>query len=174
MVFSASAWAMSPEEILQNINTQRQKFFLPPYTLNSQLSQAAAAKAQDMITKNYWSHLSPQGTTPWSFILKSGYSYQSAGENLADGYTHAPALIQAWLDSPGHRRNLLNSNYRQIGVAIVEAEFQGRSTTLVVLMLASPSKWQSSSTKFLSHSISDLLPPQQIGRQAPLQLFVPA
>lgn len=64
-----------------------------------------------MFTQNYWAHVAPDGTQPWSFISAVGYAYQSAGENLGRDFYTEESLVQAWLDSPTHKANLLNANF---------------------------------------------------------------
>jgi hypothetical protein len=127
-----------PEEIVRLTNLERTNRGLSALTLNTQLSQAAARKAADMFTLNYWAHVSPTGTQPWYFITSAGYSYRYAGENLARDFSDPGSVVQAWLNSPSHRDNLLNSRYADIGVAVIDGRLEGRDTTLVVQMFATP------------------------------------
>jgi len=103
--------------------------------LNPELSAAAAQKAADMFARNYWAHVSPVGTQPWYFITTAGYTYRYAGENLARDFSEAQAVVDAWMASPSHRDNLLNSHYQDIGITVVDGTLDGRETTLVVQML---------------------------------------
>jgi hypothetical protein len=119
-------------------NAQRQANGLAPLEYNEQLSQAAALKASDMISRNYWAHYGPDGTTPWSFILTSGYQYEYAGENLAKNFMFSDGVVNAWMDSPTHRDNILRSEYTQIGFAIQNGVLNGEETTLVVQMFGTP------------------------------------
>lgn len=121
-----------PEEIIRLTNTQRTSAGLPEVKLDPQLSAAAAQKAADMFARNYWAHVSPVGTQPWNFITQSGYSYRYAGENLARDFSDAKSVVDAWVASPSHRENLLNSRYQDIGIAVIDGQFEGRETTLVV------------------------------------------
>ena len=98
------------------------------------MSEAASQKAADMFAKNYWAHNSPNGTTPWVFIKSSGYDYLYAGENLARGFTSSTDVIDAWMQSPGHRENMLSPNYKDIGLAVVPGTLTGDETILVVEM----------------------------------------
>lgn len=123
---------ISPEEIVRLTNEKRATQGAPALQLDSQLSAAAAAKAADMMARDYWAHVSPAGSQPWFFITEAGYSYRYAGENLARDFSDGPAIVQAWMDSPTHRENLLNSNYRDIGIAVVDGKLGDRDTTLVV------------------------------------------
>lgn len=105
---------------------------LPPLSENPVLDRAAALKAADMMQKNYFAHTSPDGTDPWHWFKVSGYNYRFAGENLAIGYVDSQEVNQAWLDSPTHRANILNRNYKEIGIAVLQGSFQGAKTTVVV------------------------------------------
>ncbi|MBI2442500.1 MAG: hypothetical protein HYV40_01165 [Candidatus Levybacteria bacterium] len=121
-------------ELLEMTNKKRVENGLTPLKFNDALSNAAAQKAADMFTKNYWAHNSPIGSTPWVFIKSAGYDYLYAGENLARGFTTSPDVIQAWMDSPGHRENMLSTNYQDIGFAVVPGTLTGDETVLVVEM----------------------------------------
>lgn len=120
------------KKLIELTNIERQKKGLPPVSENSALDQAAAAKAQNMIQENYWAHFAPSGKTPWDFISGAGYKFTYAGENLAKNFTSAEAVVSAWMASPTHRDNLLNSKYRDIGIAVVEGVLNGQETILVV------------------------------------------
>jgi hypothetical protein len=122
------------EQLLTDTNTQRQEAGLGPLTLNSTLSVAAANKAADMFAKNYWAHDSPTGTTPWDFIIGAGYHYSVAGENLAKNFSDSQGVVDAWMASPSHRANLLKTNYRDVGFAVINGTLNGEETTLVVQM----------------------------------------
>ncbi len=104
------------------------------------LNQAALMKAQDMVANNYFSHWSPQGRSPWYWFQMAGYNYQYAGENLAIGFYDATDVHRAWLESSTHRANILNPSYQEIGLAVVEKDFYGRKSFLVVQMFGTPAK----------------------------------
>ena len=128
---------VSQQQLLIITNEYRQQNGLPALTLNSELSQAAQSKASDMFAKNYWAHVSPDGTTPWVFIKSAGYNYIYAGENLARGYNSAQDVVAAWMASPEHKQNILSSNYRNVGFAVETGNLTGEDTVLVVEMLGS-------------------------------------
>jgi hypothetical protein len=123
---------VSIDELVTLTNQKRAEAGLSPLTLNSQLSQAASLKAQDMLAKNYWAHNAPDGTTPWYFIRSAGYEYTYAGENLARGFSTANEALNAWMASPGHRDNILSPHYKDIGFAVQVGTLTGDETVLIV------------------------------------------
>lgn len=126
------------EKLYQLTNEERQKRGLPSLIYNETLSQAAAKKAQDMFTKNYWAHYAPDGKTPWDFILEAGYQYKYAGENLAKNFLFSQGVVDAWMNSPTHRENILKKDYEEVGFAVVNGTLNGEPTTLVVQMFGKP------------------------------------
>jgi len=132
------AFNITAEELLNETNAQRLKYDLPPLKLNTELMQAAQAKAEDVFAKNYWAHYAPDGTSPWYFFQQAGYHYLSAGENLAKDFTDSQSVVLAWMNSPTHRDNILKSEYEDIGFAIVEGHLQNQPTVLVVQLFGKP------------------------------------
>jgi len=126
------------EKLAELTNEQRQKNNLPPLTINSTLSLAAQKKAENMFQENYWSHYSPDGKTPWDFILGAGYKYEYAGENLAKNFLFSNGVVDAWMNSTTHRDNLLKKEYTEVGYAIVNGVLNGEQTTLVVQEFGKP------------------------------------
>lgn len=126
--------SVTSQQIITDTNKDRQAEGLKPLSENAALDSAAYAKAQNMFAENYWAHFSPSGQTPWDFILNSGYKFSYAGENLAKGFYNSDDVVKAWMNSPAHRDNLLNTNYQDIGVAVVNGTLNGQQTTLVVQM----------------------------------------
>lgn len=129
---------ISVEKLAQLTNEQRQKNNLSPLTLNSTLSLAAQRKAENMLQENYWSHYSPDGKTPWDFILGAGYKYEYAGENLAKNFLFSNGVVDAWMNSTTHRDNILKREYTEVGYAIVNGVLNGEQTTLVVQEFGKP------------------------------------
>lgn len=123
---------ISTGDLLTFTNQKRQENGLKPLSMNDQLTQAAQAKASHMFANNYWAHIAPDGTTPWYFIKSSGYEYLYAGENLARGFTTASSVVDAWMNSPTHRENLLSANYDDVGFAVQTGTLTGSDTILVV------------------------------------------
>lgn len=125
--------------LLTYTNQQRFAAGQTALVLNEQLSKAAAAKAADMFASQYWAHTSPAGRDPWSFVNEAGYSYLFAGENLARDFGDSKGVVDAWMNSPSHKENLLNSRYQDIGFAVVNGKYNGYETTLVVQMFGAKS-----------------------------------
>lgn len=103
-------------EVIRLTNEIRAKNGLKPLTANWELSRVARYKSEDMQQNNYFSHTSPIYGSPFNMIKNFGVSYKSAGENIAKGQRTPEAVVNAWMNSSGHRANILNSSYTQIGV----------------------------------------------------------
>jgi uncharacterized protein YkwD len=134
------ATSMSIQQLLDSTNSQRISNGLGALALNGTLDNAAQAKANDMAARDYWSHNTPDGQTPWTFMDAAGYHYQLAGENLAYGFASAQDTLTGWMNSPGHRANILNGGYTEVGFGYINiANYQGTGPeTLVVAMYATP------------------------------------
>lgn len=96
------------------------------------LTLAAQAKANDMAARGYFSHVGPSGEQPWKWFTDAGYEYAYAGENLATKFYESSDVVDAWMNSPGHRANILKGVYQDIGVGIAHGMYQGQETTFVV------------------------------------------
>lgn len=129
---------ISINKLYQLTNQQREKNGLPDLSYNEKLSSAAQKKAQDMFNQNYWAHYGPNGVTPWDFILKSDYQYEFAGENLAKNFLFSQGVMDAWMNSPTHKENVLRKDYSEVGFAVVNGTMNGEQTTLVVQMFGKP------------------------------------
>jgi len=126
------SYSISTSDLLSLTNQQRVANGLTPLIMNDQLTNAAQMKSTDMFAKDYWAHFAPDGTSPWYWFLKAGYQYNYAGENLARGFTTPPDVVNAWMNSPEHRANMLSSNYNDVGFAVQEGTLTGEETVLVV------------------------------------------
>ena len=137
--FASDVYAseITPAKILELTNQSRIQEGLPALSVSTELSKAAEAKAHDMLLYDYFAHTSPKGIDPWYWIKKSGYEYEYAGENLAMDFLSAEAVHRALINSATHRANILNSHYKEIGIAAVSGEFENRTTTIVVEMFGS-------------------------------------
>ena len=100
---------ISPSEVINLTNQKRVEAGLPALEYSAPLTQAAKAKGEHMIAQDYWAHVAPDGTDPWSFFLNSGYKYRYAGENLARDFTNPSSAVDAWMASPSQKVELLKS-----------------------------------------------------------------
>lgn len=130
---------LTKEGVIYWTNIQRQKYNLKTLSENQLLKKAAEKKIEDMFTQQYFDHVSPQGLSPSYFVESVGYQYIIIGENLAMGdFKNDQALVEAWMNSPGHRENILNPKFTEIGVAVKKDWIQGRYTWLAVQVFAKP------------------------------------
>ena len=129
---------ISVSEVINLTNQERTSGGLPALQTNVSLNKAAAQKAADMFEQDYWAHFAPDGTSPWYFFNLVGYKYTWAGENLARDFATSSGVVTAWMESSGHKANILNNNFSEIGVAIVNGNLEGEDTTLVVQLFGRP------------------------------------
>lgn len=129
---------VTTNSIITLTNQARQEQNLAKLKTNALLTKAAESKAQDMVKQQYFAHISPKGTSPWTWFKQAGYSYSYAGENLAIDYVSSEDVIAAWLNSPTHRSNLLGKKYQDIGVAVVSGKINGATSLVVVQMFGTP------------------------------------
>ena len=115
-----STVASYENEVIRLVNEIRVKNGLNTLTADWELSRVARYKSQDMKDNNYFSHNSPVYGSPFNMIKNFGISYKSAAENIAKGQKTPQAVVNAWMNSSGHRANILNSSYTKIGVGYVE------------------------------------------------------
>ncbi len=120
------------DEVIRLTNEKRVSAGISTLTYSPILASAAKAKGEDMINRDYWSHVAPDGTQPWKFFSDVGYKYRYAGENLAKDFSSSQSAIDAWMASPSHRENMLSSKYDEIGIAVVEGDLNGEDTTIIV------------------------------------------
>nr|WP_242950615.1 SafA/ExsA family spore coat assembly protein [Clostridium grantii] len=107
-------------EVARLVNVERNKQGLSSLKINWQLSRIARYKSQDMIDKNYFSHTSPTYGSPFQMIKDFGMQYTAAGENIAYGQNSASSVMTSWMNSPGHRSNILSTSYAEIGVGVAK------------------------------------------------------
>ncbi len=124
---------ITPEAIVEATNAERIKAGVPPLQINSKLVASATIKTNDMITRQYFEHDSPSGKGVSDLGREVGYQYVVMGENLALGnFASSQDVVKAWMESPGHRANMLNPNYQEIGVSVANALYQGREVWFAV------------------------------------------
>lgn len=130
---------LTKEGIVKYTNLQREKFGLLPLKPNRILEESARLKLEDMFKNQYFAHTSPEGFELKDFAQKAGYDYILIGENLAMGhFKNDEDLVLAWMGSPGHRENILNEKYQEIGVAVKEGIFQGKKIWIAVQHFGKP------------------------------------
>ena len=113
------------KEVFDLINKQRTQNGLSPLKENNELQRVARIKAQDMVNNNYFSHTSPTYGSPFDMMKSFKISYNTAGENIAGNSSNSDAVI-AWMNSPGHRANILNSSFNQTGIGVVNGSKYGK------------------------------------------------
>lgn len=125
--------------VVLETNRAREASGQSPFLEDIVLNAAAEAKAGDLLTRQYFEHVSPSGLDAADLVKAVGYDYIAIGENLALGnYKDDAALVAAWLESPGHRENILNQRFKEIGAAVKKGTFEGRSTWVGVQIFARP------------------------------------
>ena len=113
------------QEVFNLINQQRADTGLSSLKIDSEVQRVAKIKAQDMVTNNYFSHTSPTYGSPFDMLNSFKISYKSAGENIA-GNSSNQAAVTAWMNSPGHKANILNSSYNYTGIGVVSSPTYGK------------------------------------------------
>jgi len=124
--------------LVDESNQSRVTNGLPDLEVSPLLQQAAQEKANDMATKGYFAHTSPQGLTPWYWFQQVGYNFDYAGENLAVNFSDSQDVTTAWMNSPEHRANILSTDFTQIGIATAQGTYEGQPTTFVVEEFGTP------------------------------------
>jgi len=124
--------------LIDQTNAERETVDISSLSTNAALAEAARLKAEDMATKGYFAHKTPEGQDPWYWLYKSGYDFVAAGENLAVNFTDSQDVTNAWMQSVGHRKNILNQNFTDIGIATARGEYKGRETVFVVQFFGTP------------------------------------
>jgi len=107
-------------EVIRLVNVERAKYGLPALKANWQLSRVARYKSQDMVDKGYFSHTSPTYGSPFKMMEAFGIKFSAAGENIAMGMRTPAEVMNAWMNSPGHRNNILNNSFNEIGVGLAK------------------------------------------------------
>lgn len=119
-------------------NNKRREYGLNDLKSNSTLDEIATMKANDMASKEYFAHISPEGKNPWHWFKIAGYSFAHAGENLAVSFTDSDSITRAWMESPKHKANIVSKNYTEIGTGVAVGKYKGRKSTFVAQVYAKP------------------------------------
>ncbi|MGZ5492409.1 MAG: CAP domain-containing protein [Thermoanaerobaculia bacterium] len=132
---AAFAAEITPASVVAEMNLRRALFGLPPLHADVRLEDAAGDRISDMEDQGYWAHISPDGKEPFRWLHPHGYDFHYAGENLASGFETAEVLVDAWMESKGHRQNILSPLYHDCGVAVIEGSTTGRASGKSVVVL---------------------------------------
>lgn len=111
---------ISRASVIASMNLQRAAHHLPPLREDPRLDAAADDRVSDMLSLRYWAHVAPDGRTPFEALFPHGYSFVAAAENLAAGFENVHRLMEGWMDSAGHRANILSEEFVDCGVAVIE------------------------------------------------------
>ncbi len=130
--------AVVGSEIIELTNGERAQIEAPQLAQNALLTAAAQRKAEDMAARSYFSHVGPDGKQPWAWVAEAGYNYSMAGENLAVRFIDSSDVVDAWMDSPTHKANIVKPVYREIGVGVAQGTYKGSSATFVVQFFGTP------------------------------------
>lgn len=132
-----------PSVLVDLANNDRTDNQIASLSVNPLLEEAARMKAEDMASKGYFAHTSPEGVTPWYWFSQAQYHFAYAGENLATNFDDSAAVNAAWMNSPGHRENILNEHFTEVGIATARGEFEGKETIFVVQLFGRPVRAES-------------------------------
>ncbi len=130
--------AVLPGVLTTLTNEGRVENNLTPLTENNLLAKAAQMKAEDMASKGYFAHTSPEGKTPWYWFAQVNYRYASAGENLAVNFFESEDVARAWMNSPSHRANIVKKDFTEIGIGVASGVYEGRDTVFVAQLFGTP------------------------------------
>lgn len=123
------------ESVLAAMNRHREERNLRPLRADRRLDLAAEDRMRDMEEIGYWSHESPEGRSPFFWLALRGYRFGYAGENLAKGFETAAVLVDSWMESKGHRANIMSADYADCGIAIIDGSTTGKSTGKSIVVL---------------------------------------
>jgi uncharacterized protein YkwD len=126
---------ITPESVLAQMNFYRGLHGEPPLRIDARLSKAAEDRMRHMEEQQFWAHESPSGASPFMWLTLNGYSFSAAGENLASGFETAEVLVRSWMESRGHRRNILAPQFDDVGIAVIEGAVTRRATGRSVVVL---------------------------------------
>lgn len=129
--------SLNAGKIIKKMNEERTGAGLTPLMVDDRLNRAACAKARHMIEGDYWNHTAPDGTTPWEFFRQEGYVSMNSAENLAYGHKDNFSVVDGWMRSHGHARNILG-NFEDTGLCVIKGSYQGSvNETLFVSLFGS-------------------------------------
>lgn len=126
---------ITPQSVLAEMNRTRLSHRLPPFRSEPRLDRAAEERMRDMEEQGYWDHVAPDGREPFSWLRLLGYDFEMAGENLAQGFDSPGILVEAWMESDGHRANLLAPRFAEVGIAVIDGGTTGRTNGRSVVVV---------------------------------------
>ena len=137
MLVAAGAFGadITKETVIEQMNVRRLSRGLPPLREDARLSLAAEDRMRDMEDNNYWAHTSPDGRSPFEWLMPRGYDFWFAGENLAAGFETAEILVDGWMESQGHRDNIMSAIYQDCGIAIIDGAITKKSPGKSIVVL---------------------------------------
>lgn len=148
LVWISSEWMVStilPSVIVDLTNDERSDLSVRTLRRNVELDAAAQLKAEHMAQHQYFAHYSPDGISPWYWFRQIGYDFVHAGENLAIHFTDSDQVVDAWMNSPSHRANIVNGDFTEIGVGAAQGTYEGYQTVYVVQLFGTPAALRSAS-----------------------------
>ena len=140
----AGAADITLESVVEQMNAYRTAAGLDPLRADERLTRAATMRMRDMEDLGYWDHVAPDGRSPFDMIRPTGYRFQAAGENLARGFETVELLVQSWMESKGHRANILSPVYQDCGIAVLEGSTMGRATGRSIVVLFGRPRYETS------------------------------
>jgi len=126
---------ITPANVVALMNEYRADAGLPPLRIDARITRAAEDRMRDMEETGYWSHESPTGMSPFTWLAARDYTFEAAAENLASGFETARFLVASWMESHGHRDNIMSAEYEDCGVAIIDGATTGRATGKSIVVL---------------------------------------
>jgi hypothetical protein len=147
--------AVLPSVLVVLTNDDRTEYGLGRLEHSPVLERAAQLKANDMVNKGYFDHVSPDGVTPWVWFDQVGYAYVHAGENLAINFSESADVVDAWMNSEGHKMNILDSKFTETGIATAVGTYKGKESVFVVQLFGTP-RAGTSTTAFIQAEDAEL------------------
>jgi uncharacterized protein YkwD len=121
--------------VVAAMNGYRAEHHLAPLREDVRLDAAANDRMRDMEEQGYWAHESPDGRTPFAWLAPNGYQFHYAGENLACGFETTELLVSGWMESPGHRANILSPHFEDCGIAVIDGLPMRRATGKSIVVM---------------------------------------
>lgn len=137
-LFPSHGFAIDTAKLIAGVNSERISRGLVPLVQNSKLDRASLQKTISLTKIQYLSHTKSQEGVAWSFIKDAGYLYEIAGENLAVNFQDEKEIVDHWMNSQSHRANILHPDFMDVGVAVAQGKYEGKTADYVVMYFARP------------------------------------